>query len=156
MFYYTMAIPCSVRNYLEDFKKVAIYSIIVMIAIVIALSIIGLIIELLYSFFVDPVPLEDRADFLTFIGNFLVVVIAVELLDTLVLYIQKHKLFPELILMVVLTAVAREVLVTDPVHADPMLLTGIGAILIAIAGSYYLIRRAGWEAADKGLDGGYH
>ena len=100
--------------------------------------------------FVEPYLIQDKQDFLTFIGNFLVVVIAVELLDTLVLYVRKHKLFPELILLVVLTAVAREVLIIDITHVDPFLLVGIGAILIAVAGAYYLIKRAALEAEDVG------
>ncbi len=136
------------RDYLEDFKKVVIYSIIVMIAFTIFLTLIGLVVSFYNVVFVEPYLIQDKQDFLTFIGNFLVVVIAVELLDTLVLYVRKHKLFPELILLVVLTAVAREVLITDITHVDPFLLVGIGAILIAVAGAYYLIKRAAREAEE--------
>lgn len=121
-----------------------------MVAFVIVLTVIFLVLSLYQTFFVQSVNLENKQDLLTFIGNFLVVVIAVELLDTLVLYVQKHKLFPELILMVVLAAVAREVLVTDLIHVDPLLLMGIGVLLISIAGAYYLIRRAAWEAQTRG------
>ena len=136
------------RDYLEDFKKVVIYSIIVMIAFTIFLTLIGLVVSFYNVVFVEPYLIQDKQDFLMFIGNFLVVVIAVELLDTLVLYVRKHKLFPELILLVVLTAVAREVLITDITHVDPFLLVGIGAILIAVAGAYYLIKRAAREAEE--------
>lgn len=142
------------RDYLEYFRKVVIYSVIVMIAFIVALTLLGLIISIYNVLFVDTIPIEDREDLLTFIGNFLIVVIAVELLDTMVLYIKRHKLFPELILLVVLTAIAREVLVTDIPHADPLLLAAIGVILIAIAASYYLIKRAAWEADAKGEEDG--
>jgi uncharacterized membrane protein (DUF373 family) len=138
------------RDYLEDFRKLVIYSIIVMIAFVIALSVFGLLYSLYDVLFVDPVPIQDRQDYLTYIGNFLIVVIAVELLDTLVLYIRRHKLFPELILLVVLTAVAREVLVTDVAHTDPFLLASVGALIITIAGAYYLVKRAAWEGDTRG------
>jgi uncharacterized membrane protein (DUF373 family) len=138
------------RDLLECFRKVAIYLVIVMIAFVIALTLIGLIISLYNVLFVDAIRIEDREDFLTFLGNFLIVVIAVELMDTLVLYIRKHKLFPELILLVVLTAVGREVLVTDIAHVDPLLLMGIGVVLIAVAGAYYFIKRAAWEGVTRG------
>lgn len=77
-------------------------------------------------------------------------VISVELLDTLVLYIRKHRLFPELILLVVLTTVAQDVMVTDAVKSDTILLTGIGVVLFALARAYYLIRRAAWEALAQG------
>ncbi len=142
------------RDYLEDFRKVVIFSVIVMIAFITILTLIGLAISLFNILFVDQIHIEDREDFLTFIGNFLIVVIAVELLDTLVLYIRKHKLFPELILLVVLTAVAREVLVTDIAHTDPLLLVGIGIVLIAVAGAYYLIKRAAWEGEARGEENG--
>jgi uncharacterized membrane protein (DUF373 family) len=142
------------RDYLEDFRKIVIYAIIVMIAFVVALTLLGLVISLYNVVFVDPIRIEDRQDYLTFLGNFLIVVIAVELLDTLVLYIRKHKLFPELILLVVLTAVGREVLVTDVAHVDPLLLVGIGVVLIAVAGAYYLIKRAAWEGKARGEEDG--
>jgi uncharacterized membrane protein (DUF373 family) len=138
------------RDYLEDFRKVAIYSVIVMIAFVTVLTIIGLIISFYYILFAQDIDLENRQDSLTIIGNFLVVVIAVELLDTLILYVRKNKLFPELILLVVLTAVGREVLVTDLAHVDPLLLIGVGVVLVAVAGSYYLVKRAAWEAKERG------
>jgi uncharacterized membrane protein (DUF373 family) len=129
---------------------VAIFSVIAMIAFITALTLIGLAISLFEAFFVQQVEIQSKQDILTFIGDFLVVVIEIELLDTLLLYVRKHTLFPELILMVVLAAVAREVLVTDLTHIEPSLLMAIGAILIAIAGAYYLIRRAAWEARVKG------
>jgi uncharacterized membrane protein (DUF373 family) len=142
------------RDYLEDFRKIVIYSVVVMIAFVIALSLLGLLVQLYNTLFVNPIPIEDRQDYLTYIGNFLIVVISVELLDTLVLYIKRHKLFPELILLVVLTAVAREVLVTDVSHADPWLLASIGVLIIAIAIAYYLVKRAAWEADSRGEEDG--
>jgi uncharacterized membrane protein (DUF373 family) len=138
------------RDYLEDFRKVVIYSVIVMIAFVTILTIIGLILSFYNVLFAQDIDLENRQDFLTIIGNFLVVVIAVELLDTLILYIKKNKLFPELILLVVLTAVGREVLVTDLAHVDPLLLIGVGVVLVAVSGSYYLVKRAAWEAKERG------
>lgn len=130
------------KNYFEEFRKLAIYSVIIMIAFVVTLTIISLVQSIYDTLFIQHFSLEDKQDILTFIGNFLVAVIGLELMDTLIIYLREHKLFPELILMVVLAAVAREVLVTDLVHADPLLLMGIGTILIAIAGSYYLIRKA--------------
>jgi uncharacterized membrane protein (DUF373 family) len=138
------------RDYLEDFRKVVIYSVIVMIAFVTILTIFGLILSFYNVLFAQDIDLENRQDFLTIIGNFLVVVIAVELLDTLILYIKKNKLFPELILLVVLTAVGREVLVTDLAHVDPLLLIGVGVVLVAVSGSYYLVKRAAWEAKERG------
>jgi uncharacterized membrane protein (DUF373 family) len=145
------------RDYLDDFRKIAIYSVVVLILFIIILTIIGLIISVFNLLFVEPLHIEDRQELLTFLGDILFVVIAVELLDTLLLYIRKHKLFPELILLVVLTAVAREVLVTDIAHSDPILLFGLSAILIAVAISYFLVAKVSLrknferEGAEKNI-----
>lgn len=140
------------RDYLETFMTGAIYVVIVMIAVMIVFTIVVLIASILNTIVTQEVNIQNKQDLLTIIGNFLVVVIAVELMDTLIMYIRKQTLFPELILIVVLSAVAREVLVTDLVHADPLLLTGIGVIIIAIAGAYYLLRRSRMEFLAKGED----
>lgn len=142
------------HDYLEDFMRVAIYAVIAMVAVVIVFTIIVLVVSMINILITAQVDIENKQDILAIIGNFLVVVIAVEVMETLVLFIRKHAFFPELILIVALTAVAREVLVTDLVHVDPLLLVGIGVIIIAIAGAYYLIRRSGWEGRLKGEDTG--
>lgn len=142
------------RDYLEEFMRMAIYAVIVMVAVVIVFTIIVLVVSMFNILITEQVNIENKQDILTIIGNFLVVVIAVEVMETLVLFIRKHEFFSDLILIVALTAVAREVLVTDLVHVDPLVLIGIGVIILAIAGAYYLIRRSGWEGKTKGVDTG--
>jgi uncharacterized membrane protein (DUF373 family) len=140
------------RDYVEEFMRVAIFAVILMVAVVIVFTIIVLVVSMINILITEQVSIENKQDILTVIGNFLVVVIAVEVMETLMLFIRTHAFLPELILIVALTAVAREVLVTDLVHSDPLLLVGIGVIIMAIAGAYYLIKRSGWEGRVKGED----
>lgn len=142
------------RDYLEEFMRVAIYAVIVMVAVVIIFTIIVLVVSIFNILITEQVNVENKQDILAIIGNLLVVVIAVEVMETLVLYIRKHAFFSHLLLIVALTAVAREVLVTDLVHVDPLVLVGLGVIIIAIAVAYYLIRRSGWEGKLKGEEFG--
>jgi uncharacterized membrane protein (DUF373 family) len=143
------------RDYLEKFMRMAIYAVIVMVAVVIVFTIVVLVVSMFNILITEQVDVENKQDLLAIIGNLLVVVIAVEVMETLVLFIRKHAFFSDLLLIVVLTAVAREVLVTDLAHVDPLSLVGIGVIIIAIAGAYYLIRRSGWEGKVNGEDLGY-
>mgnify|MGYP005837639943 CR=1 FL=1 len=128
-------------NYLEMVKKGAVLMVIVMIVAMIVL----LICSTLYStimLFLDEDPLIiGKADALHFFGSLLLIVIGLELLDTVYFYITESKIQVETVLLVAMTAVARELIVFDYEHMSGLLLAGIGGAIAAVATSYFLLRK---------------
>ncbi len=74
-------------------------------------------------------------------GFFLMILIGLELVETIRIYHQEHTLRAEFVLVVALIAVARKVIVYD-FKTDPMGGLGIAAMVLALAIGYFLMKRA--------------
>ena len=72
----------------------------------------------------------------------LLVLLGLELLDTVKVYFKDHSIRVEVILLVGLIAMGRHVLEIDLHHIEPLILFGFSGLLLALAGSYYLVKRA--------------
>ena len=87
------------------------------------------------GFFLDVTELID-----TF-GLFLMVLIGLELMATMHMYLSDHTIHAEMMLLVALTAVTRKVVILDTVKTGPLLVFGVGFLIFALSGSFYLIRK---------------
>lgn len=74
-------------------------------------------------------------------GFFLIVLIGFELFETVKLYLKENVFHGEVILMVSLIAVAREVIILDYTEEDPMSVIAIAALIAAISLGYYLLKK---------------
>ena len=74
-------------------------------------------------------------------GLFLMVLIGLELMATMQMYLSDHKIHVEMMLLVALTAVTRKVVILDAVKTEPFLIFGVGFLVLALSGGYFLIRK---------------
>lgn len=89
---------------------------------------------------VDTVPELQRSVQSLFAGV-LLVVLGLELMDTLRNYFIEHRLRVEFLISVALIAVARHVIQIDYEHASALSVAAMAALLLALAGGYVLVRR---------------
>jgi uncharacterized membrane protein (DUF373 family) len=93
-----------------------------------------------------PALLEGR-ELTTVLGAFLLVLIGVELLDTIKAYFSENTIHVEIVVLLAIIAVARKVILLDPTgttgYEFGFELIGIGVIVVGLAGGYYLIKKAG-------------
>jgi len=75
-------------------------------------------------------------------GAVLLVLLGLELIDTLRVYFIDHEVRTEVILVVAMIAVGRHVIQVDFHHTGGLELIGMAAVVVALAVSYYLVRRA--------------
>jgi len=75
------------------------------------------------------------------LAGILVVLLCLELAETVKMYLKDHVIHLKLVFVVALIAVARHAIALDYHHADPMSLFGIAALVLALSVSYYLLRR---------------
>lgn len=78
-------------------------------------------------------------------GLFLMVLIGLELMTSIRDYLKDSRIHAELMLLVAMTAVTRKVVILDASAIDPMMMFGIGFIIIALAVGYFLVRRSSVE-----------
>lgn len=75
-------------------------------------------------------------------GFFLLVLIGVELLETLKAYVRKNVIHVRVVLEVALIAMARKVIVEEPNNVPSLTLFGIAALILALGIAFYFERQA--------------
>src|SRR5580692_846773 len=78
---------------------------------------------------------------------FLLILIGVELLETLKAYLKKDVFHVRLVLEVALIAMARKVIILEPSNTPSLTLFGIAALILALGLAFYFERRAHGEQA---------
>jgi len=103
--------------------------------------------ELAWTLFTNltniPFLLLENHELVSILGVFLLVLIGVELLDTMLAYFRDNTIHVEIVVLLALIAISRKVILLDPAATDPLELIGIGIIVVGLAAAYYLIKRAG-------------
>ena len=75
-------------------------------------------------------------------GYFLLVLIGVELLETLKAYVRKDVIHVRVVLEVALIAMARKVIIEEPNNVPSLTLFGIAALILALGIAFYFERQA--------------
>jgi uncharacterized membrane protein (DUF373 family) len=88
----------------------------------------------------------------TFSG-ILLVLLALELLDTVKVYFHEHVVRVEVVLLVALIAMGRHVLEIDLHEIEPLVLFGFSSLVLALAAGYYLVKSAQFSAIRFRKDG---
>jgi len=78
-------------------------------------------------------------------GGALLVLLGLELLETVRTYFTEHRIRLEVIMIVAMIAVSRHIIVIDFEHADGLWLLGVSALVIALGAGYYLVKRSTGE-----------
>jgi uncharacterized membrane protein (DUF373 family) len=87
--------------------------------------------------------LVDLDNMMNVFGVFLLVLIGIELLDTIKVYFREHIIHVEVVILVAIIAVARKVIVMDFEKYSGLEIIGIAAITLALATGYFLIKKTG-------------
>ncbi|MCX5957448.1 MAG: phosphate-starvation-inducible PsiE family protein [Cyanobacteria bacterium] len=75
------------------------------------------------------------------LDRLLLLLIGLEVLQNITAYLKDHSIHTEMVVLTALTAVARKVIVMPPGHdKDPMLLLGVGVVIVCLAAAYNLLR----------------
>ena len=128
-------------KWLRTFEHLIIRSLIYMMAVIILISTIELGYLLIKDIVSPPVFFLEIDELLELFGFFLLILIGIELLETIKAYLQDKVVHSEIVLEVALIAIARKVIILDFKEYDSTVILGIAALIITISASYYIIRR---------------
>jgi len=131
-----------IGRFLKLFERLIVGSLIIMMIVVILLSTIELGRILVMDIITPPNFLLDITELLDVFGFFMLILIGVELLETIRAYLNEHEVHVEIVIEVALIAVARKVVIIDVKEYSPDTLMAIAAIVLSLAGAYYLQKRA--------------
>ncbi len=130
-------------NVLKKYQKIVIQSLMVMMAIVLGLATIDLGWLIIKDINEPPLFILSIAQLLDIFGLFMLVLIGIELLETIMkTYLTQGKPHYEVVLSVAIIAIARKVIILDLKETDSMGLIGIASIVVALTAGYYLMKKS--------------
>jgi uncharacterized membrane protein (DUF373 family) len=122
---------------LKKFEKAITVTLVVLMAVVVLLATIELGWIIVQDIITPPVFLLEISELLDIFGLFLLVLIGVELLETIKAYLKENVVHFEVVLTVAMIAIARKVITLDVKELPSMSLVGIAAIIVALAAAKY-------------------
>lgn len=126
---------------IRKFERVIIIILTILMAAVLLLAAIELGYVLVKEIITPPVILLGITQMLEIFGFFLLVLIGIELLDTMKTFMAAQEARVQVVFMVALIAIARKVIVLDLQKISSFTLLGIAAIIISLSVGFFLIRQ---------------
>jgi uncharacterized membrane protein (DUF373 family) len=131
----------------NKFEKIVYVLLMALLMFVLAASLVELIWYIYNSLINTPIFLLESHELIAVLGAFLLVLIGVELLDTIKAYFSENTIHVEIVVLLAIIAIARKVILLDPTSASGvdfgLELVGIGVVVLGLAGGYFLIKKAG-------------
>ena len=126
---------------MDRIKRVLVVVITIMMGVVLLLAVIDLALVLGKDIISPPLFFLDVAELLEVFGLFLLVLIGIELFETMEIYVKENVVHTEVVFAVALIAVARKVIILDIKKIGSMTLLGLAAVILALSVGYYLIKK---------------
>jgi len=128
---------------LKKYEKLMIQALMVMMAIVLGFATFDLAWLIIKDAWRPPFLLLSVDQLLDIFGLFMLVLIGIELLETIIkTYISQGQPHYEVVLSVAIIAIARKVIILDLKEVDSLSLIGIASIVIALTVGYFLMKRS--------------
>ena len=135
---------------LKVFERIVIVSLLGMMMLAVLVSTIELAVILAQELLRPPIMLLNVAEMLEVFGFFLMVLIGLELLETIKAYLDEDRVHVEVVFLVALVAVSRKVIILDYKLITPGVLYGMSALILALGAGYFMVRHTlGRRPRDK-------
>ena len=126
---------------LTKIQKITVMALAGMLIVVMVLSTVHLGVLIFEEVMRPPRFLIRVEGLLEIFGYFLLVLIGVELIETLKAYVKKDAIHVRVVLEVALIAMARKVIIEEPNNVAGVTLLGIAALILALAIAFYFERK---------------
>ncbi len=136
---------------LKKFEHYIVIGLLAMMALVVFLCTVELAI-IIVERMLDGMPkliLLDITDMLEIFGFFMMILIGLELIETIKVYIVEESIHIEIICLVAIVAVTRKVIILDLYKLPPVTLLGIAAIILALSIGYFFLKKALNEKTER-------
>lgn len=138
-------------KYIKKFEQVVSTVLIVLMSFVVVVAIADLLWLLIKDAITPPILLLDTGELLEIFSMFLLVLIGIELIETLKAYVQHSKIRAEVIILVAMIALGRKIIGLDLKEVSYESMLGISAMMVALSISYYTIHRSNNNSHDDSL-----
>lgn len=126
----------------RKFEQIIIGALMAMMGLVVVLATIELGWVLVKDIVTPPVLILEVEELLDIFGVFLLVLIGLELLDTMQQYYTDRTMRVEVVIIVAIIAVARKVVIIDYSDLTTFTLLDVGLVILAFALAHYVLKRS--------------
>ena len=131
----------SILHLIRSFETGIIIFLVFLMMIVVGLSALELAVMLWEQMRKPPYLLLNFEEILEVLGFFMMVLIGLELLETIKNYLTQHALHVEVVILVAMIAISRKIIILDVKEITPQSMMGIAFLLLSLAVSYFLIKK---------------
>ena len=128
--------------------RIAVKVLALLMVLVIYWAVADVIYVLYQQLIVSPVLLLNISSIFKVLAAFLVVLIAIEIFQNIILYLRTDVLPVQLVVATALMAVARKVIIIDETELTPMYIFALAAVVLALGITYYLLGKR-TDASDE-------
>ena len=132
----------TMKGILQKFERFIVLSLLMMMMVALLASTVELAIILVQQLRQPPLFLLDVKEMLTVFSFFLMVLIGLELVETVKVYFEEDVFHAEVIVLVAIIAVARKIIVIDYKSVTYEMLLSVAALMLALTAGYFLVKRA--------------
>jgi len=125
-----------------NFKKLIIFILMGMLLLVVFVSIAFLAWNLIDTIILHFSMTNFQNAVINLFGLFFLVLVGIELLETLQMYTKERVVHVEVVLLVALIVAARKIILVDYTTTSPDVFFGIAAVVISIGVTYFLLKKA--------------
>jgi uncharacterized membrane protein (DUF373 family) len=138
----------TMKNLLTKFERLVVMALLVMITIVVFLTTVELAYILIKDIATPPVVILEIDEILDLFGLFLLVLIGVELMETVKTYFHEQIIRVQVVFLVALMAISRKVIILDVNKLEGETLIGIAAVIFAFSVGYFLVKHGQAKVGD--------
>lgn len=137
------------KAYYDQLKKIIIFILMGMLLLVVFVSIVFLAWSLIDMIFLHFNQGNFQTTVINLFGLFFLVLVGIELLETLQMYTKERVVHVEVVLLVALIVAARKIILIDYATTSTDVFFGIAAVVVSIGVTYYLLKKASTESRRK-------
>ena len=126
---------------IKKFERYIVSALIVMMVLVVLVATVELGWIIIKDIMNPPMFLLVIDDLLEIFGFFLLVLIGIELLETIKAYLVENVIHVEIVLEVALIAIARKAIILDIEKYEGLTILGTAGLILAVAIAYYAVKR---------------
>jgi uncharacterized membrane protein (DUF373 family) len=133
-----------VEKLLKKFEHYLVIALLAMMALVVFLSTVELAVIIVQRMLSEKphLFLLDISEMLDIFGFFMMILIGIELIETIKIYLVDESIHVEIICLVAIVAITRKVIILDLYKLEAVALLGIAAIILALCVGYFFLKKA--------------
>ncbi|MBM4152828.1 MAG: phosphate-starvation-inducible E-like protein [Kiritimatiellaceae bacterium] len=126
----------------RQFERIIVLVLMVLMMIAVFFSAVDVVITIGSRIISPPFLRLDASEILGLFGVILMVVIGLELLETIKAFFENGTVHVETVLLVAVVAVARKIIIMDYADVSPLMILAISALVLALSAGFFIVNRA--------------